>query len=109
MFPKESAMKPVRSLALALTFAGLGASAVFAQYGASPGYPSTGRYNTPALLPLPQASGVWVPSDKTSTPTTAERDNGYVAPAANYVPSQPVVASAPRFPTNRTAVPTMAN
>ncbi len=91
-------MKSARSLALALAFSGLGATGALAQYGAAPGYPSTGRYCAPALLPLPTASGPWV-NQTASSDKPAASSSEYVSPVANYVPQpagSPVVIAAPR-------------
>src|SRR5688500_5785109 len=107
-------MKPVRSLALALALGGLGATCAFAQSGASPGYPSTGRYRAPALLPLPQATGPWVtlthavasqptqvgyPVGQVATAATVQAHSA-VSPAANYVAQstpRPVIAAPQQY------------
>ncbi len=94
-------MKPARSLALALALSGLGATGAVAQYGGTPGYPSTGRYSAPALLPLPEASGPWVKQTTSRERSAAHRSSEYVAPVANYVPQpagRPVVAPAKNQP-----------
>jgi opacity protein-like surface antigen len=90
-------MKPARSLALALALSGLGATGAVAQYGGTPGYPSTGRYSAPALLPLPEASGPWVKQTTSRERPAAQSSTSYVAPVANYVPQpagRPVVTAA---------------
>lgn len=77
-------MKPVRSLTLAMALSGLAATSAVAQYAGGAGYPSTGRYNAPTLLPLPEASGPWV---QQAAPTAMQQPiAGRVAPAANYAP-----------------------
>ena len=76
-------MKPARSLALALAFSGLGATGALAQHGAAPGYPSTGRYSAPALLPLPTASGPWVNQTATSDKPAASSSE-YVSPRSAF-------------------------
>jgi hypothetical protein len=110
-FAKESVMKPVRTLALALALGGLSAASAVAQYGESLRYPSTGRYSNPTLLPLPAASGPWVRSvshDAAVHPHGATTSD--VSPAANYVAqsNRPTVSAAPRQPSARTASPSIA-
>lgn len=85
-------MKPVRSLLLALTVGGLGATAVFAQSGA-PGYPLTSRYAAPGLLPSAETSGRLIQSTQTA------RSVHHVAPAANYVSATtgPIVSPATTY------------
>jgi hypothetical protein len=87
-------MKPARSLALALALGGLTATGAQAQQAVSPGYPSTGRFSAPSLLPLPQASGPWVQTAGAQGKPAAsiDRSSGYVSPVANYVP-QPAMRS----------------
>jgi hypothetical protein len=119
-------MKPVRSLALALALGGLGATCVFAQSGASPGYPSTGRYRAPALLPLPQATGPWVTSTQNVAGQPAHagypvgqvaaaatvQAHGAVAPAANYVAQstpRPVIAAPQQYRAPQEPVPSVSN
>jgi hypothetical protein len=94
----------VRSLALAFVLGGLGVTSAVAQ---NTGYPSTGRYSAPTLLPLPQASGPWIQgrsASDVSAPSATTRD---VSPAANYVPQATTVNMA--TPAVRSAVPTISN
>jgi hypothetical protein len=109
-FAKESVMKPVRTLALALALGGLTAATAQAQYGESLRYPSTGRYSNPTLLPLPTASGPWVQSASHNATVHHGATTNDVSPAANYVAqsTRPTVTTAPQYPSTRAATPSIA-
>jgi hypothetical protein len=92
-------MKRVRSLALAFAVCGL--AAVVADAQTTGGYPITGRYAAPALLPLPEMSGPWTQSAVTPASGVASGSAVQAAPTVTYVtpstrPSSAI--SAPTFP-----------
>ena len=90
-------MKRVRSLSLAFAVCGLAAAAVNAQ--TTGGYPITGRYAAPALLPLPAMSGPWTHSHVTPASGVANAGSAvqaaptYVMPSNNYVAARSATPS----------------
>lgn len=100
-------MKTVRRFALALAFGGMGAATALAQSSVPAGYPSTGRYAAPALLPLPELNSSW---SGQSSPAAAKTSPA-IQPVA-YPASQPAYQTAKvnRYyqPTAPESVPTPA-